>query len=114
MKNEKKKKAKTSKKMEPGETMQWSKASSHTLTLKLKPLSCVRLFVIPLTVAYQAPPSMGFSRQECCSGVPLPSPKAGLQRVKRDRVTNAFTFKIVARSVHVVANGTVPAFLVAE
>ena len=74
MKNEKKKKAKTSKKMEPGETMQLSKASSHTLTLKLKPLSCVRLFVIPLTVAYQAPPSMGFSRQECCSGLPFPSP----------------------------------------
>ena len=32
------------------------------------------LFAIPWTVAYQAPPSMEFSRQEYCSGVPLPSP----------------------------------------
>ena len=31
-------------------------------------------FVTPLTVAYQAPLSMGFSRQECWSGLPLPSP----------------------------------------
>ena len=35
---------------------------------KLKLLSCVWLFVTPWTVAYQAPPSMGFSRQEYCSG----------------------------------------------
>ena len=34
----------------------------------------VRLFVTPWTVAYQAPPSMGFSRQEYWSGSPLPSP----------------------------------------
>ena len=34
----------------------------------------VRLFVTPWTVAYQAPPSMGFSRQEYWSGLPLPSP----------------------------------------
>ena len=33
----------------------------------------VRLLVIPWTAAYQAPPSMGFSRQEYWSGVPLPS-----------------------------------------
>ena len=37
-------------------------------------LSHVQLFVTPWTVAYKAPPSMGFSRQEYCSGVPLPSP----------------------------------------
>ena len=37
-------------------------------------LSRVRLFATPWTVAYQAPPSMGFSRQEYWSGVPLPSP----------------------------------------
>ena len=41
--------------------------------VKVKSLSCVRLFAIPWTVAYQAPPSMGFSRQEYWSGVPLPS-----------------------------------------
>ena len=33
-----------------------------------------RLFAIPWTVAYQAPPSMGFSRQEYWSGLPFPSP----------------------------------------
>ena len=37
-------------------------------------LSCVRLFAISWTVAYQAPPPMGFSRQEYWSGLPLPSP----------------------------------------
>ena len=40
----------------------------------MKSLSCVRLFATPETVAYYAPPSMGFSRQEYWSGVPLPSP----------------------------------------
>ena len=41
---------------------------------EVKSLSCVRLFVTPWTVAHQAPPSLGFSRQEYWSGVPLPSP----------------------------------------
>ena len=36
--------------------------------------SRVRLFVTPRTVAHQAPLSMGFSRQEYCSGLPSPSP----------------------------------------
>ena len=40
----------------------------------MKLLSHVRLFATPWTVAYQAPPSMGFSRQECWSGLPFPSP----------------------------------------
>jgi len=40
---------------------------------KIKSLNCVRLFVTPLTVAYQAPLSMGFSRQEYWSGLPFPS-----------------------------------------
>ena len=43
--------------------------------VKVKSFSCVRLFATPWTVAYQAPPSMGFSRQECWSGLPLPSPE---------------------------------------
>ena len=41
---------------------------------EMKLLSRVRLFVTPWTVAYQAPPSMGFSKQEYWSGLPLPSP----------------------------------------
>ena len=40
----------------------------------MKSLSRVRLLVTPWTAAYQAPPSMGFSRQEYWSGVPLLSP----------------------------------------
>ena len=42
--------------------------------VKVKSLSRVHLFATPWTVAYQTPPSMGFSRQEYWSGVPLPPP----------------------------------------
>ena len=42
--------------------------------MKVKSLSCVQLFAIPWTVAHQTPLSMGFSRQEYCSGLPCPSP----------------------------------------
>ena len=42
--------------------------------VKVKSLSRVWLFMTPRTVAYQAPLSMGFSRQEYWSGLPLPSP----------------------------------------
>ena len=42
--------------------------------MKVKSLSRVRLLSTPWTAAYQAPPSMGFSRQEYWSRVPLPSP----------------------------------------
>ena len=44
------------------------------MKVKVKSLSRVRLFVTPRTVAYQAPPSMEFSRQEYWSGLPFPSP----------------------------------------
>ena len=43
------------------------------MKVKVKSLSRVRLLATPWTAAYQAPPSMGFSRQESWSGVPLPS-----------------------------------------
>ena len=42
--------------------------------MKVKSFSLVRLFVTPWTVAHQAHPSMGFSRQEYWSGLPFPSP----------------------------------------
>ena len=45
-----------------------------SLKVKAKSLSRVRLFAAPWTVAYQASPSMGFSRQEYWSGLPFPSP----------------------------------------
>ena len=44
----------------------------------MKSLSHVRLLATSWTAAYQAPPSMEFSRQEYWSGVPLPSPGEGL------------------------------------
>ena len=42
--------------------------------MKVKSLGHVRLCATPWTAAYQAPPSMGVSRQEYWSGVTLPSP----------------------------------------
>ena len=58
-------------------TLEWvviSFSNAWKWKVKVKSHSRVRLFVTPWTVAYQAPPSMGFSRQEYWSGVPLPSP----------------------------------------
>ena len=40
----------------------------------MKSLSCDRLFATPWPVTYQATLTMGFSRQECWSGLPFPSP----------------------------------------
>ena len=58
-------------------TLEWvaiSFSNAWKGKVKVKSLSLVRLLVTPWTAAYQAPPSMGFSRQEYWSGVPLPSP----------------------------------------
>ena len=44
------------------------------LLLLLGRFSHVRLYVTPQTAAHQAPPSLGFSRQEHWSGLPFPSP----------------------------------------
>ena len=49
--------------------------------VKGKSLSCVRIFTTPRTAAYQAPPSMGFSRQEYWSGLPLPSLTSVLEKL---------------------------------
>ena len=65
-------------------TLEWvavSFSNAWKWKVKVKSLSCVRLLTTPWTAAYQAPPSMGFSRQEYWSGVPLPSLVA--QVVKR-------------------------------
>ena len=58
-------------------TLEWvaiSFSNAWKWKVKVKSLSLVRLLSTPWTAAYQAPPSMGFSRQEYWSGVPLPSP----------------------------------------
>ena len=47
----------------------------HTIDkMRVQSLSHVQLFVTPRAVAQQTPLSMGFSRQECSSGLPFPSP----------------------------------------
>ena len=54
--------------------------------MKVKSFSHVRLLVTPWTAAYQAPPSMGFSRQEYWSGVPLPSLEVGQGDMNWERI----------------------------
>ena len=59
-------------------TLEWvaiSFSNAWKGKVKVKWLSRVQLFATPWSAAYQAPPSMGFSRQEYWSRVPLPSPK---------------------------------------
>ena len=58
-------------------TLEWvaiSFSSAWKWKMRVKSLSCVRLFATLWTAAYQAPPSMGLSRQEYWSGFPVPSP----------------------------------------
>ena len=58
-------------------TLEWiaiSFSNAWKWKVKVNLLSRVQLLATPWTAAYQAPPSMGFSRQEYWSGVPLPSP----------------------------------------
>ena len=58
-------------------TLEWvaiSFSNAEKWKVKVKSLSHVWLLATSWTTAYQAPPSMGFSRQEYWSGVPLPSP----------------------------------------
>ena len=65
--------------------------------MKVKSLSCVQLFANPWTVAHQAPLSMGFSRQECWSGLPFPSPalvtRMGLN-IEHDSLFSSIFFTI--------------------
>ena len=67
-------------------TLEWvaiSFSNAWKWKVKVKTLSHVRPLGTPWTAAYQAPPSMGFSRQEYWSGLPLPSPNmcANLQNL---------------------------------
>ena len=58
-------------------TLEWvaiSFSNAWKWKVKVKSLSLVRILATPWTAAYQVPPSVGFSRQEYWSGVPLPSP----------------------------------------
>ena len=66
-------------------TLEWvaiSFSNAWKRKVKVKSLSCVQLLATPWTAAYQAPLSMGFSRQEYWNGVPLPSPYVWLDERK--------------------------------
>ena len=70
-------------------TLEWvaiSFSNAWKWKVKVKSFSGVRLFATPWTAAHQAPPSMGFSRQEYWSGVPLPSPSAMADRNKKNQL----------------------------
>ena len=66
-------------------TLKWvaiSFSNAWKWKVKVKSLSRVWLLATPWTATYQAPPSMGFSRQEYWNGVPLPSPATVHRAVK--------------------------------
>ena len=69
-------------------TLEWvaiSFSNAGKWKVKVKSPSRVWLLATPWTAAHQAPPSMGFSRQEDWSGVPLPSPPLPLPSKKREQ-----------------------------
>ena len=88
-------------------TMQWvviSFFNAWKWKVKEKLLSRVRLLATPWTVAHQAPPSMRFSRQEYCNGVPLPSLIALTRRTFVGKVI-ALLFNMLSRLVIGEGNG---------
>ena len=66
-------------------TVRYALGSHLSTKWKVKSLSRVRPSATPWTAAFQAPPSMGFSRQEYWSGVPLPSPPYAFSSVQFSR-----------------------------
>ena len=72
-------------------TLEWvaiSFSNAWKWKVKLKLLSCVQLLATPWTAAYKAPLSMGFSRQEYWSRLPLPSPSICLLLYKYNTILN--------------------------
>ena len=71
-------------------TLEWvatSFSNAWKWKVKVKSLSRVWLLATPWTAAYQAPPSMGFSRQKYWSGLPLPSPVIYPEETKIEKDT---------------------------
>ena len=67
-------------------TLEWvaiAFSNSWKWKVKVKSFSRVRLFATPWTAAYQAPPSIGFSRQEHWGGVPVPTPVSVIVNLKK-------------------------------
>ena len=78
-------------------TLEWvatSFSSAWKWKVKGKSLSRVRLLATPWTAAYQAPPSMGISRQEYWSGLPVPSP-------------HKCCIKLISKSKHMFSQETI-------
>ena len=89
-------------------TLEWftiSFSNAWKWKVKVKSLSHVQLFTTPRTVAYQAPPSMGFTKQEYCSGVPLPSPICTYQSSPKTSLlvlkANPHSFDIRDDGIHI-------------
>ena len=86
-------------------TLEWvaiSFSNAWKWKVKVKSLSCVRLFATPWTAAYQAPLSMGFSRQKYWSGLPLPSPYRHSRDVKINQVwIYNFMWQINLNMIHI-------------
>ena len=85
-------------------TLEWvaiSFSNAWKWKVKVKSLSPVWLLATPWTAAYQASPSMGFSRQEYWSGLPLPSPCLSWENVKSTSIkqTPGCTFKQLEWSI---------------
>ena len=83
-------------------TLEWaaiSFSSAWKWKVKVKALSHVWLFGTPWTVARQAPLSMGFSRQEYWSGVPLPSPKKRANAIKKLVLIDLFYTGLLQSSI---------------
>ena len=80
-------------------TLEWvaiSFSNAWKWKVKVKSLSCVQLLATSWTAAHQAPLSMGFSRQEYWSGVPLPSPNLLAKYLKRYNISGEISnIKIV-------------------
>ena len=88
-------------------TLEWvaiSFSNAGKWKVKVKSLSRVRLLATPWTAAHQAPPSMGFSRQEYWSGVPLPSPLE-LSKQAKSWVDKAFPKWVIIMLTTVSATG---------
>ena len=76
--------------------------------VKVKSLSRVQFFATPGTAAYQAPPPMGFSRQEYWSGVPLPSPGYLPRRLKSENLGLGPGLKVEVKSLSHVRLFAIP------
>ena len=84
-------------------TLEWvaiSFSNAWKWKVKVKSLSRVRPLATAWTAAYQAPPSMGFSRQEYWSGVPLPSPLLNFIFFKKKVLTEAYIIKWHVLKLH--------------